>query len=345
MDSVRANFGTSVRRRIYSEVLPLAELGRDETLQALATRQIELVVAVWPSTLAETLQVVGRAVDRGVATTLWPMLDDDDGRWVSVENVEPYAAFVRVVVDQMGQSCRSLLVDLEPPIGQVRAWLAGPWRAMGARPRGSFGAGRRALKALLDELGDRGIERTAAVIPLCVYDQPRGRSWQRLLGTPVDGMPFDHVSVMAYTTLFEGYSRGLLGRKDALMLLDDLCTAARTKYGARASISIGCSGTGAIGDEQAYRSLGELDDDLHHAVAAQIDDVALFDLHGVLQRPDAARWLDRFAARDLPRATAEAAVRSRAPSRRARILGWLFSQSFGQLDDETEELGDELIGS
>lgn len=343
MSAVGANFVTSTprrpRRRIYSEIYPLDELARESTLRRLAARDLELVVALWPNTLAATLQIAARATDLGVRVTLWPMLDDDAGRWVSVANVEPYADFVRVVVGQ-GDICRELLIDLEPPIGQmqrpVQSWLSQSSGASKQDPKAQWHKGRRALHRLLDELGARGITRTAAVIPLVVYDGKQGRSWQQLLGTPVDGLPFDHIQVMAYTTLFQGYSRGLLGRKDALMLLDDLCTAAKTKYGDRAGISLGCTGQGALGDEQAYRALGELVEDLQHTAAAAIDDVALFELGGVLRRPDADAWLDRFAARDEVREAAIEAVKMRQPSRRARILAWLFAQSFGAGSDEDE---------
>lgn len=347
MSAVGANFVTSLRagarRRIYSEVFPLEELAREATLRRLAERGLELVVALWPNTLAATLQIAARATDLGVRVTLWPMLDDDAGRWVSVANVEPYADFVRVVVDQMGETCRELLIDLEPPIGQMQrpllTWLSQSSSGGVKRdPKTQWHRGRRALHRLLDELGERGITRTAAVIPLVVYDDAttRRRSWQQLLGTPVDGLPFDHIHVMAYTTLFQGYSRGLLGRKDALMLLDDLCTAAKKKYGDRAGISLGCTGPGALGDEQAYRAIGELVEDLQHTAAAAIDDVALFELGGMLRRPDADVWLDRFAARDQVREAAIEAVKTRQPSRRARILAWLFAQSFGAGSDDDE---------
>lgn len=337
---MRANLVNPRRRRIYSELLPLAELGRDETLQALVERELELVVALWPSTLAETIPIAARFLERGGHVTLWPMLDDADGRWVNVENVAAFSAFVRVVVEQAGAVCRELLIDLEPPIGTMQQWIANPLRSFGKDPKDAFLVGRRALRDLLDELGERGIARTAAVIPLCVYDQPKSPSWQRLLGTPVDGLPFDTIHVMAYTTLFQGYSRGLLGRKDALQLLDDLCVAAQKKYGARAAISLGCTGIGALGDEQAYRALAELAEDLQHTRAAGIDDVALFDLNGILRRDDAGVWLDQLARRDEPQAAAVDAVKTRPNSRRARILAWLFAQSFGPASDDTDDLID-----
>ena len=337
---VRANLVNARRRRIYSELLPLAELGRDETLRALVERELELVVALWPSTLAETIPIAARYLDRGGHVTLWPMLDDADGRWISVENVEPFASFVRVVADQAGDVCRELLIDLEPPIGAMQRWLASPLRSFDKQPQRVFKAGRRALHKLLDELGARGIARTAAVIPLCVYDQPGKPSWQRLLGTPVDELPFDTIHVMAYTTLFQGYSRGLLGRKDARQLLDELCVATQKKYGERGGISLGCTGVGALGDEQAYRALAELAEDLQHTRAAGLADVALFDLNGILRRDDAGAWLDQLARRDEPQAAAIDAVKARPNSRRARILAWLFAQSFGPASDDTDDLID-----
>jgi hypothetical protein len=57
-------------------------------------------------------------------------------------------------------------------------------------------------------------------------------------------------------------------------------------------------GTGAFGDEPTYRSPAELADDVAVARGAGVDDLALFDLGGVLRRPPAEAWLEAFTAID-----------------------------------------------
>lgn len=328
------------RRRIYSELLPLDELGTDATLDALRTHELELVAAIWPHTVDETLAIARRAQARGIAVTLWPMLADGDGRWANIHNVEAFDRFVRALVEMGGDVVRELLIDLEPPIARMRSFLDGNFDLLDKqRSHRRFLDGKRGLRRLMTWLGKRDIKTTAAVIPLVVYDRPGKTGWQWLLGTPVDGLPFDSIHIMAYTTLFEGYTRGLLGRKDALALLDELSVAAAARFGARAGISIGCTGPGALGDEASYRELAELHVDLERVAASGVDDIALFDLRGVLRRADAPAWLAALAA---PAPHVSRAPTPRLPSRRARLLAWLFAQRFAWFDDDlTEDLLDD----
>src|SRR6185437_10729070 len=120
--------------------------------------------------------------------------------------------------------------------------------------------------------------------------------WQEALGTPVFDVAWDHVSPMLYTSMIEGWSRGLLARGDARALLAAACRAALRRFGPAAGASLGAVGTGALGDEPTYRGPAELADDVALAGAAGVDDLALFDLGGVLRRPPAEAWLEAFTA-------------------------------------------------
>ncbi|MFK5151303.1 hypothetical protein ACI4CU_28550, partial [Klebsiella pneumoniae] len=80
-------------------------------------------------------------------------------------------------------------------------------------------------------------------------------------------------------------SRRVLDRRDVRALLSAATLAAVARFGDRASVSLGCVGTGALGDEPIYRSPDELADDVAIAAEAGATDLALFDLGGVLARP------------------------------------------------------------
>ena len=136
---------------------------------------------------------------------------------------------------------------------------------------------------------------TTAVLPLLVFDTA-GQLMQRALGTPADELPVQCHSVMAYTSLFEGWSRGLIGRRRAEWMLGLCARAARTRWGTRAGISLGAVGTGAFGDEPVLRSPAELARDVAIARAAGLTEISLFDLGGVVRRQPAEAWLEALGS-------------------------------------------------
>ena len=93
-----------------------------------------------------------------------------------------------------------------------------------------------ASKALASEIADlhaRGIATASAVWPLVALDPPGARGWQSLLGTPVDALATERVSVMMYTSILEGWSRGALRRRDATALLAAASARVARRWGAR----------------------------------------------------------------------------------------------------------------
>ncbi len=306
-------------QRIWSETVPLATLGSPAVLDLVAGYDLDLLAAVRPWELDHVPALLGSAARSGVRLSLWPMLDDDAGRWLSVVNLDPFGRFVHALLDRV-EGCPDLAraglvelaFDLEPPFGLVAAATGastrpGGWRTLFAEPPRTDGGptawpwtppwedARQQLGALVEAVRGRGVAVSAAVVPMVLLDPPdRAGAWQRIMGTPVDGIPFDRVSVMLYTSLFEGWSRGTLRRPDALGLLAEGCRLARSRYGARASVSLGAVGPGALGNEPVYRGPHELAEEVALLHALGLDDLVLFDLGGVLDRGDPNAWLDAF---------------------------------------------------
>ncbi len=300
-----------MRRRIWSELLAYDRLCDRTLLTALARREIDLVVAVFPWTLDGLVRVTTACADAGVRVSLWPMLADADGRWASSSNAEPFARFAL----QVAAHAREIVFDLEPPFEALRALSRG--RLASFPRRAAFGGAVRTLAAASDALRARGVSVHAAALPVVLLDRPDGRAaWQSLLGTPVEGVRYDSVSVMAYTTMIEGWSRGLVRRRDARVVLHDIARSTADRFGARASLSLGAVGAGAFGDEPVYRSPSELADDVAVARAAGVDDLALFDLAGVVRRRPVEAWLDALV-------TTEPAASSPVAGRRVDLLRWL----------------------
>ena len=295
--------------RIYCETLPFEEVTRPRTIALLRRHELELVLAVRPWQI-DALPAVARVLgDSGVVVSIWPMLSDEEGRWANAENAASFVRFVRLAVDTLagaGLAPAEVLLDLEPPFAHARALAdGGAGQARGllslgaARPHAaSASAMDEASRALATEIADlhaRGIATASAVWPLVALDPPGGRGWQSLLGTPVDALATARVSVMMYTSILEGWSRGAVRRRDATALLAAASVRVSRRWGARAGMSLGCVGTGALMDEPVYRDPQELAEDVAIARAGGCEDLSLFDLGGVLGREPAEAWLDAFA--------------------------------------------------
>jgi hypothetical protein len=289
------------RRRVWCETVPAAVLAAPATARLLGRYAIDPILAVWPATIAEAGLAARSFRDAGLRPAIWPMLADADGRWIGAGNADLFCAFAERVAGDL--QAAEIVLDLEPPIASLRATLASRSLHAHLLPPALDAAAFRAARGRIDGLSARlraaGVAVSAAVALPVLLDPPGGpAAWQERLGTPVDGIRWDHVSPMLYTSILEGWSRGLLGRGDARAILAGSCRASAARFGPVAGASLGAVGTGAFGDEPTYRSPAELADDVAVARAAGLDDLALFDLGGVLRRAPAEAWLEAFTTPD-----------------------------------------------
>jgi len=276
---------------VWCETLTYAEVARPELVALLRGRAIELLLAVRPWQLDEVGPLVERLRGEGLVVALWPMIDDRDGRWASVTSAAAMIAFADAVVAR-APGCDELILDLEPPLATLASWKDGGLRW----PRLPSRAGYRAARAAyVDAVTRWRVDRrvSTALLPALVAE--RGEWLQWLFGTPASALPVDGHSVMAYTSLFEGWSRGVLARRGAEALLVACAHLARRRFGARAGLSLGCVDTGAFGDEPAYRGPAELARDVALAQRAGIDELSIFDLGGMVRRGPVQRWVDALA--------------------------------------------------
>lgn len=323
------------RLRIYCETLPYEQVARPRTVGLLARYGLEIVLAVRPWDLGDLPRVAAALRDAGVPLSIWPMLSDEEGRWANARNAASFTRFAGEAADVLARAAtppRELVFDLEPSFDDSRMLLPGVARDPAAVKRAAtatradaLAAAERALAGAATELHDRGVETATAVWPLVALDPPGRRGWQSLLGTPVDALPARRVSVMVYTSLLEGWSRGVVRRRHALALLDAASRRVLRRWGERASISLGCVGTGAFVDEPVYRSPAELAEDVAIVRAAGFRDVSLFDLAGVMRREPAEAWLDAFAGAHDP-ILAPASRRVSAARTLARAATWAITR-------------------
>src|SRR5689334_4001314 len=103
--------------RIWSETLPFDTLGSPEVLVLLRRYSLQPLLAVRPGDLAGLRSLLAKYGDAGLQPGLWPMLEDDDGRWGNARNIDRFTAFIRDVGKVAeGLPISELAFDLEPDI-------------------------------------------------------------------------------------------------------------------------------------------------------------------------------------------------------------------------------------
>lgn len=281
--------------RVWSELASYETLGSPRTLDLLERHRLFALVAVQPQHLPDLPALLERFAARKIELGLWPMLADHEGRWFNRRNAARFRQHTESVLEMALPSSRStvkeIALDLEPHIEEMRAFLS--WRpsffAKVVRRGDSFLHTKKLLGGLVDEIRARGLRALAAVMPPIAL--PHGERWERRFGTPVRELAWDHVSVMAYTSMIEGWSKGTLQRRHAVAALDRLARETKRAFGERGGISLGAVGIGAFGNEPIYRSVSELEEDVVVARDRGIGDLTLFELAGVLSRPHPEAWL------------------------------------------------------
>ncbi len=266
----------------FDEVVPLAAV--------LPRYRVDLLLAVRPWQLDEVGDVVRRFQDAGTFVALWPMIGDSDGRWASTTTYAPFLAFADALRARV-PFADELVIDLEPPIAKLARWKEG--RPTLPRSRPPYGVARAALIEAIARWAPMRV--TTAIMPFLALELA-GQWMQRAFGTPVSDLPIARHSVMAYTTLFEGWSRGLVDRRRAEAILDGCARLSRRRFGDRAALSLGTVGPGAFGDEPSYRDPGELARDVAIAEAAGIAELSLFELGGIVRRAPLEPWFEALTS-------------------------------------------------
>jgi hypothetical protein len=309
-------------------MLSLDELCDRATHRLLARFGCDVAIAVRPGDAGRIAAPFRAASAEGVRAAVWPMLDDAQGRWLSVDNAPAFAPFAEQALAESGAA--EIVFDLEPLHSRVRDVLDGDRRAIAEMLRPAFSrsavaSGQGAFGGLFDRAARMGVRVTAAVAPLLLLDAHEPGPFGRILGAPPPGGA--SVNVMLYSTLFSGYSRGLLRRADARALLAAGASLAVRRWGERAHVSLGAVGVGALGDEAVYPDPSLLADDVALAAAAGAESLWLLDLGGVVFRGAPERWLTAFTAPPVhderPRLPPRARAAALSLAGLSRVIEWI----------------------
>lgn len=306
-----------MKLRVWAEFITPQELCAPEVVALLKRYQVQPCLAAPHGRLgAGYAQYLRTYRAEGLEPALWPTMSDSQGYWPHEGNALEFSAYVHEIFHWAGKEQVQipwLAIDLETPFYQWQELkstrglkkLATALRHYKAnRNRARFDEAAGTYLSLQEYLALQGCRTLVPVLPLLELDLLKdGVKLQDYLETPVTPVKWDIVSVMQYNSMFVGYSRGLIKPADARWYLYRLCLNMRQSFGSRASLSIGTTSTGKLGNEPFYRGPAEMQPDVEAALAAGIDDIAVFCLEGILKSAQPEAWFEmiRGAAPVVPR--------------------------------------------
>src|SRR5690606_35734818 len=123
----------SARRWVWAEDVPFSALQDVALLRLLQRRRLGLVTSVRPGEQERLSPLLHASRTNEVPLSLWPMLEDEAGRWLSASNAEAFIDLHRDLMRVVSRAAArpvAVVFDLEPPLGDVRRMLRGRFTAL-----------------------------------------------------------------------------------------------------------------------------------------------------------------------------------------------------------------------
>jgi hypothetical protein len=321
---------------VWAEFLSYEDASAPPTLQLLRRFNVTLCLSVPHGALGDPLARLLRVYDdAGLDVALWLLLPQSIGYWPSERNAAAFSAHLDAVfawADLRRARVPWIAVDLEMPLPQalayrdsrgLRQFFTTLRLALANLNARRFARAVEAYRAILARIHDRGARALCAAHDTITEDFHLGAPIvQDFLETPVVDVQWDVVSTMIYNSMIVEQFR--IAPDDARWMQYEAACELRRAFGDRAGLSLGLTGVGVLGDEPHYTRPEQLAPDVAAARAAGIDDIAIFNLEGILKSPDPAAWF-RVAAEtpaQVPRRTKWAARERRRRRNMARLIGW-----------------------
>jgi hypothetical protein len=302
----------NTRLTVWSEFLPstkviaalpaLGAAGVDVNLGV--TRCDGLATCPGVESLDAAEAVIRAAAPAGVTVRLWPELPLEEGRWANVKTLDAFSAWVREIlafVRDRGLPVPAIVFDMETSYQKLQQMqqlaaagqlndLVGFLQA-DADPA-AYAAAKEKLRTLIDEVKAAGLEAHCSTLAQ-VLDDGSDEGIQRALDVPVDGLPWDRVSIQVYRTLMGELYASAAHAPDGFTpdLVYSYAVSARERYGDRAALDLGL--VAAPGTFTGYDEPSGLLADIAAARAAGIPhgQLNVFALDGLDGRADLAAWL------------------------------------------------------
>jgi hypothetical protein len=278
----------------------------EAALPLLARHDVDLDLA-WPATEIDNphwYDVARSAAALGVQIEPWLTLSDADGYFANSTNATLFAATMRRLAQRWldeGLPPWKVHIDMEMPIARAREFmkvvesadvdaLTDFMRAGIDRPQ--YAQATEVYRELVDWLHAQGFKVALNVLPLVLDDYADGDDGLRqALQLPVAGIAWDYYVFQLYRTLVR-YSFGELAGPHNGYYVYDYARRAHAQFGDRAVAFLGLTDPGIAPEVPVYSAPSELREDVDAALAAGLlrDNIAVFSLRGLVNRPDPEQW-------------------------------------------------------
>lgn len=297
-----------MKARVWAEYLKPKDVYAKKTVALLKRFDVCVGMSFFPDSDNKDYAKLFRTLqDEGLEFAVWVLMDDTHGYFPSEKNVEVYTGRVMQIYDWAEKNkfrIPWLAVDLEPPYYQMKR-LQDDTSPLGRgrelikiarenRDLSRFYEASRRFQKLQEEIHARGSLTLTAASTMIVGDLVTGGTFfQDLNESPVATVQWDVVSFMNYTSMMAGYGKPYgIRPADALWYHYVTCSDAKTALWDRAGVSLGVTYIGKMGDEPYYETPAQLLPDIQAAKAALIEDIAIYNLEGILRSPKPEEWFD-----------------------------------------------------
>lgn len=296
-----------MKLRVWAEYLPLDVAVREDVISLLKKYDVNLAIATPYGCLNnEWANFLKLYQDNGCEVALWLLLPDDLGYWPSERNADEFSKYLDEVfkfAKLHNLKIPWIAVDLEMPIYQGERVLRAKTlpkkikELIKIRKENKdlkrFQIATRKYSEIQDKINNFGAKTLVAAHHFVLDDLAvGGLRLQDIMETPVSVVKWDVVSFMIYNSMNVGYSKGLISFSDAQYILYRYAKDAKKYFGESASISLGVTYVGKLGDEPYYEEPHKMIPDIEATKAAKINDIAIYNLEGILRAKNPADWFE-----------------------------------------------------
>jgi hypothetical protein len=309
----------------------------DPRVMDLARRHNLLVApCIWSEHIDEGLDRLYTEYKKaGIQIIFWPQIPRDKGLYLNKKHADDYLEFLDTIyawADEHGHRIEAMIIDIEPPSYQTGTTRGPdepePEQGLGLGPilklmgKKSFEESKAKFEAVREKCHEHGTIAISTAMDYAAVDLAINRPvLQDLAGGPSLFIDWDFTSFMNFGSANYRFLHKIgFNYNDVRYLSYIISRYIYERYGTRAGMSIGQTIPGE-GHAPVYTDPEMLKADASAIKAAGIIHFAIYDLQGVVDKPDPDAWI--LAVKDAPAEKPRYSVKAVCFFNTLKTLGWV----------------------